>query len=187
MLARRGRAVEALEDVRDVLLGDPRAVVADGQLAVRRAAPRPASRRGLHLAALSSRFAIARSRLAGLPDDARRRRGRPRSGRPGWLRAARRIASSATRSSRTSSSCGGLLLAARELGQLADQLGHLAELLDHVAQELRALRRRQPLARREHLDVRAQARQRRPQLVRGVLDELPLALLRPRRATRASR
>ena len=69
-----------------------------------------------------------------------------------------------------------LLLAARELGQLADQLGHLAELRDDVGQELLALPGRQPVAHREHLDVRPQARQRRPQLVRGVLHELALPL-----------
>ena len=64
---RRGRAVEALEDVRQVLARRSRGRGRARSARRRRASPRPARRRGLHLAALSSRFAIARSRLAGVP------------------------------------------------------------------------------------------------------------------------
>ena len=65
-------------------------------------------------------------------------------------------------------------LAARELDQLGDQRRHLAELLDDVASRRSRSSGRELVAAREHLDVRAQARQRRPQLVRRVGDELPL-------------
>src|SRR5207248_5103908 len=67
-----------------------------------------------------------------------------------------------------------LLLAACKLDQLGDQRRHLTELLDDVAQEPLALTRWQRALAREHLDVRAQARDRRSQLVRRVRDELPL-------------
>ena len=69
------------------------------------------------------------------------------------------------------------LVAACELDELRDQRGHLRQLLGHVAEQLLALPHRQRLVAGEHLDVRAQARQRRPQLVRGIRDELAL---RPR-------
>ena len=57
-------------------------------------------------------------------------------GTSGWFRAVRRIASSVSRSSRTSSSARLLLLAACELGQLRDQVGHLGELGDDVLEQL---------------------------------------------------
>ena len=57
MPAGRRRAVEAVEDVRQVVLVDPGPVVAHGDLAVARRRPRPCRPGGLHLAALSSRFA----------------------------------------------------------------------------------------------------------------------------------
>jgi hypothetical protein len=66
-------------------------------------------------------------------------------------------------------------LAAGELHQFGDQRAHLCELLGHVAHELRPLGRLEGVAfAREHLHVRAQARQRRAQLVRSVLHELAL-------------
>ena len=97
------RAVEAVEDVREVLVGDPRAVVAHGDLAVARPSTSTCPPGGLHFAALSSRFddrALDRGR--------RRRgratpRGRSRTSTAGRLRRARSTASAATRSSRTSS------------------------------------------------------------------------------------
>ena len=71
-----------------------------------------------------------------------------------------------------------VLLRAGELDQLRDERRHLAELLDHVAEQpLAVLRRERPLAG-EHLDVRAQARQRGTQLVGSVRDELPLGAAR---------
>ena len=119
MLARRGRAVEALEDVRH---GRPRRCPGRGRA---RSARRRAS---VHLdgrAGAGSTWprcrAGSRSRARGSPACRRRSsaRARPRSGRRGGCRVARRIASSVSRSSRTSSSARLLLLAARELGQLA--------------------------------------------------------------------
>ena len=72
-----------------------------------------------------------------------------------------------------------LLLAARQLGQLGDQRRHLGELRDHVVRAACSRSSGGRLGpRREHLDVRPQARQRRAQLVRRVLDELALPLLR---------
>ena len=69
---------------------------------------------------------------------------------------------------------GDVLLPAREVDQLGDQRRHLAELLDQVVQEPLALSRWERAIARQHLDVRAQAGQRRAQLVRRVGDELPL-------------
>ena len=67
-----------------------------------------------------------------------------------------------------------LLLAAREVHQLRDQRRHLAELLDDVVQQPLALAGRQLAVAREHLDVRAQAGQRRAELVRRIGHELGL-------------
>ena len=58
-----------------------------------------------------------------------------------------------------------LLLAASEVDQLGDQCRHLPQLLDHVLEQALALARRQRAVAGQHLDVRPQARQRRPQLV----------------------
>ncbi len=69
----------------------------------------------------------------------------------------------------------GRLLLARQLDEVADQAAQLLQLLDDVAQQPPPLLLGQPRRQRQHLDVRAQARQRRAQLVRGVGDELPLA------------
>src|SRR2546427_782990 len=72
----------------------------------------------------------------------------------------------------------GMLLGPRELDQLRDQRRHLSELLDHVAQQPFPLYRRQRALAREDLDVGPQAGERRPQLVRGVGDELALCAAR---------
>ena len=73
---------------------------------------------------------------------------------------------------------GRLLLAAREVDQLGDQRRHLAQLLDDVLQQPLALTRRQPPVAREDLHVRAEARQRRAQLVRRVGNKLALGARR---------
>jgi hypothetical protein len=67
-----------------------------------------------------------------------------------------------------------LLTGASELDQLGDERRHLGQLLDDVGEQPLALRSREPPPAREHLDVGAQAGQRRAQLVRRVGDELPL-------------
>ena len=156
--------------------GDARAVVAHRQLAVAAARTSIGAPGGLHLAALSSRFAIARSRLAGGRRRRSSARARRRPRRPGGCGCVRRIASSATRSSRTSSSPALCSSPRASSVSSLDQRGHLAELRDHVVEQLGAVLGGRRAAVREHLDVRAQARQRRAQLVRGVLDEPPLAL-----------
>jgi hypothetical protein len=67
-----------------------------------------------------------------------------------------------------------VLVAARELDQLGHERGHLAQLLDDVGEQLFALVGRHGVVAREHLDVGAEARERRAELVRGVGNELPL-------------
>ena len=132
---------------------------------------------GLHFAALSSRFAIARSRLAGVPTIVDRgevgvdrhvgvvpRRAPDRVLGERGRAAPPRARAAAPRRARARSARRSASVISRELR-------------DDVGEELLALVRRQRAAAgREHLDVRAQARERRPQLVRGVLDELALAL-----------
>ena len=71
-----------------------------------------------------------------------------------------------------------MALSARELDQLRHQRRHLGQLVDDVGQEPLPLPCRQRALAREHLDVRAQARERRPQLVRRVGDELVLGARR---------
>ena len=66
------------------------------------------------------------------------------------------------------------LVAARELDQVGDEHPQLGRLLLDVGQQPRALVGRQGVGLRQHLDVRAQAGDRRAQLVRGVGDELAL-------------
>ena len=125
--------------------------------------------RGLHFAALSSRFAIARSmrrRHAVTIVDSSRSASISTSGR---LRVVRSIASAATRSSRTSSE----LPAAAPRRARARSSSAISAVISPSCSTtscsscLRSSGASAPLAR-EHLDVRAQARQRRAQLVRGV-------------------
>ena len=60
---------------------------------------------------------------------------------------------------------------ARELDQVVDERGELLELVDEIRGEARAVAGRQLVGSLEQLDVRAQARHRRAQLVRGVGDQ----------------
>ena len=66
------------------------------------------------------------------------------------------------------------LLTAREIDQARDQRGHLAELVDHVGQQPLAVSRGKLSLAGEHLDVRAQTRERSAKLVGSIRDELPL-------------
>jgi hypothetical protein len=63
-----------------------------------------------------------------------------------------------------------------DLDQVADQRAELFDLVGDIGEQLLALPRRKLLPAREHLDVRPHARQRRPQLVRGVGNEPALCL-----------
>ena len=65
-------------------------------------------------------------------------------------------------------------VAARDLDQVGHELGELLALLDHVGEQPVAVLLVERAACEQHLDVRAQARDRRAQLVRGVRDELAL-------------
>ena len=97
---------------------------------------------------------------------------------------ARPIAAETSSSRRTSStSCG---LRAVDLDEVADEGRELLDLADHVGEELLALLLGQRLSAHEHLDVRAEARERRPQLVRRVGDELALRAHRLVERRRAS-
>ena len=60
------------------------------------------------------------------------------------------------------------------LDELGHQCGHLGELADDVVEQLLPLVVRHVPVPSEHLDIRAQAGQRRSQLVRGIRDQLPL-------------
>ena len=175
------RAIEAVEHVRQVLVGDPGAVVAHDDRPVR--AP-PARRR--RRAGSTSRRCRADSRPR-----ARCVAGTPRTNvssrsvvnvTPARLRRARSTASAATQVEADVLGLDAVLLAARELDEVPDEDGHLVELLDDVGEQALALLGRQRAFACEHLDVRAQAGERRPQLVRGVRDELPLRA----RASRSS-
>ncbi len=132
---------------------------------------------GLHFAALSSRFAIARSSVAGRPDGGRRRQlSVDRDVGMVPRRSPNRLLGNEVEADLFERRL--LLLAARELGQLADQRRHLGELGDDVGEKLRPVLVRNGLVRGEHLDVRAQAGERRAKLMRRVLDELTLTLRR---------
>ena len=69
LAARLGGAVEAVEDVRQVDVGDALALVADGHHALAERDRDAAARRGSTSAALSSRLVIARSSAAGVAGD----------------------------------------------------------------------------------------------------------------------
>ena len=128
---------------------------------------------GLHLAALSSRFETARSTVAGTP----RTSDGSSVGREGDAGAVAPGPLDRVGGDEVEPDVLGLarrLVAAGELDELGDQRRHLGQLLGDVAQQLLAVAGRQRLVAGEHLDVRAQARQRRPQLVRRVGDELAL-------------
>ena len=132
---------------------------------------------GLHLAALSSRFATARSRRAGTActsagssavcePDGRRvpagalDRGRDQPVEPHVLDR-RRLG----------------LLVAGELDEVADERAQLLELRDEVGAQAVAVLGVGRAAARQHLEVGAQRGERRPELVRGVGDELALGAL----------
>ncbi len=141
MPARRTRAVEAVEDVRKILVRDARAVVADDELPSRTARPppprppgstSPRCRGGCPTArSMRGRDALYRRRLELEPSTAT-------SGR--FLRA-RSTASATSRSRRTSSGSTDELLGPRELDELGDERRHLAELLDDVARAAARARR----------------------------------------------
>ena len=101
MPARRARAVEAVEDVRQVLVGDPGAVVAHRDLALPDRRPRPARRAGSTWPRCRAGCATARSIVDGAPWTTDSSKSVSNS-MPGRLRRVRSIASAATRSSRTS-------------------------------------------------------------------------------------
>ena len=77
--------------------------------------------------------------------------------------------------------------AAGQLDDVAHERRQLVELRDDVGAQALAIGLGQPVGVLQHLDVGAQAGDRRAQLVAGVRDEVALRLGRAARARRASR
>ena len=155
----------------------PRSPARGRERAPRRRArpPRPRRPAGLHFAALSRRLPIARSIVAGHAVHGRLLERRRRSDRPGWLRRARSTASAATRSRRTSSGSVGRAAPCRASSISSAISEVISPSCSTTSESSRlALLRRQRTVAGQHLDVRAEARQRRAQLVRRVGHELPL-------------
>jgi hypothetical protein len=153
-------AVEAVEDEREIRLGDSRAVVADGHLAVLHA--------DLDLSARRAPLGRVVEQVRHRPLD---RAGRTvdgrlvevaldRHARPVALCALDRVGGHEIQTDVLG--LVGVAIAACELDELGDQRRHLRQLLGHVAQERLAFLRSHRLVPREHFDVRPQARQRRP-------------------------
>ncbi len=165
-------SVEAVEHVRQVLLVDPGTVVAHRHLAV--------ANGDLDLAAgrapLGRVVEQVRDRALDRRRDAVDDR-LPKVGREGDARPVPACALDGVRGEEVEPHLlrlRRLPLAARELDQLGDEGRHLVQLLDDVSEQPLTLARRQRALARQHLDVRSQARERRPQLVRRVGDELAL-------------
>ena len=177
MPARGVGAVEALEHVRQVLLGEARARGRAPSASPSRSATSTAPPGGLHLtrvveqvghrAARSARArrarASARARVVDAP--ACRVARRARSTRP-----------STSSSSRTSSSASPARVPRASSTTSPTSAGQLVQLLDDVGPQRLALVGRQPVGVLERLDVGPQAGDRRAQLVAGVGDQLALGV-----------
>ena len=170
--ARPTGAVETVEDVREVLVRDARAVVSHREPPVA----------DLHLDLGAGRAPLRRvvEQVPHGPLDRRRHSLHDR-----WLEldAVRHLGSVAASSLHCVGDeqvetdvfrIDGHLLGACELDELRDERRHLAELLDHVREQARSICRGQHAITREYLDVRAHAREGRSELMRSVGDELPL-------------
>ena len=188
MPARGLRAVETVEDVGEVAPGRSPARGRARATSPSRTVTSTVPPGGLHLAALSSRFADRALQRGGHAAHRRLVRGRSRRRTPGRSRAGRSTAAATTTSSRTSSGSVACWSPRASSTSVGDERGHLLELLD--ARRAAAARARPAAAgrsRAQHLDVRAQARRAGAQLVGGVGDQLPLRARRTPRAPRASR
>ena len=100
---------------------------------------------------------------------------------------ARSTAAAAISSSLTSCDLGRRLVPARELDEVVDEARELDRLRVQVADEPLALVGGELVGPAQDVDVRAQARERRAQLVRGVGDELALGAQRRLQRARAWR
>ena len=128
---------------------------------------------GLHLAALSSRLVTARSSRAGTPRTSVGCGDEPEAD---VVRVALGPLDGVGHEHVEAHVVllGRRLAVARELDDVAHERRHLVELAVHVALELAAALVGQRSRPQQHLEVRAQARERRAQLVRRVGDELAL-------------
>ena len=128
---------------------------------------------GLHFAALSSRFATARSIVAGTPPTIASSSAPERDVRAGFVASARSLPRRRGRAGLPPAAPAparrGRARSARRPAPSSRSAGRRRR---RAAARVR--RAAAPVAR-QHLDVRAQAGERRSQLVRGVLDELALA------------
>ena len=176
--AGRRRAVEAVEDVGQVLRGDARAVVADDDVPSRHSTE-TGSPGGLHLRALSSRLPTARRRpssLATTQHGAASRSKRTSFERPCVFASA--TASSTSSSSRIGPGLEPVVVPAGQLGEVAHEVGELLHLCQHVVHQHLAVGGGELVDPADHLEVRAQAGERRAELVGGVEHQLALGLAR---------
>ena len=170
--ARRGSAVEAVEHERQVLVGDPGAVVADDQLAV---AQRHLDRAAAVLGGVVEQVRDGPVEPPADPLDQHRFEAR-REAHAGRVARGPLHRGGDELVERQHLELGHRLLLAREVDEVGDEQGQLLELGDDVGPQPLAVVRVQPAAA-EHLEVRAQRGQRRAQLVRGVGHEPPLRAL----------
>ncbi len=143
---------------------------------------------GLHFAALSSRLVIARSSPVASPVTRQWSR-RTSKSTPGARRRTRATARSVTSArSMDSMTAAGLVLAGQD-DEVADQGGELLDLGAHVVEQLAARLLGQAavgVGLGEQVEVGAQRRERRTQLVAGVGDESALPVARGGQRGRAS-
>ena len=180
----RGRTVEAVEHPRPVGLGDPRAVVANADLAVahpdldRLAGRAPAS--SVVEQVRDGAIESIRAALDRRSPPRRARSGRPARGAAHARRRRRRAGRAARPRAPPAARRRGRARRDRRRGRSAPRPAR------RPSRSQRPGRFGFQPPGREQLDVRAQARQRRPQLVRRVRDELPLRGRATARAPRAS-
>ena len=172
-----GRAVEAVEDERPVLVGEPWPVIAHAQLAAVRARPRPSRR---------PRSTCRRSRAGSrrrAPSGRGSRRRRSARGRRSPTRPRGTACAPARPSSRRARRTGTALFSTCAPPRASSSRPAMSERIS-CDSRWRSSSSCSPLLGLEHdvaaqdVDVRLQARQRRAQLVRGVGDEAPLRLER---------
>ena len=153
----------------------------------RRPPPRPRRRPGSTWRRCRAGSPTARSSRAGDAAHERRLAGRGERRRSARCRRRARPPRPTSRSSRTSSALGARAGRRARARQVADQRGHLLELARRRRRAARSRSSGGSVRRaRQHLDVRAQARQRRAQLMRSVGDELALRAARIVERCRAS-
>jgi AraC-like DNA-binding protein len=183
--ARLRAAVEAVEDVRPVVLGDARSVVAHRQLTARQL---DLDRRvgGAVLQRVVEQIVHRPPETPGRARQHRRRQSRAQFALGRASACAReRLADEHVQAHVLGFEVPRGLLAAGEIDQVVDQRRQLLDPVDHLAQQLLALARVDIRLLLQNFNVRTQARHRRAQLVRSVGHQLALGV--HRRVQRADR